>query len=289
MQGCKLIVHADDFGQSESINEAVLLAHKNGILTSASIMPTGPAFEQAIKQCQTNLSLDLGIHLTLVEESSMLDPQSIPSLINENGYLHDDHKSFAWRYLRGKIDLPEVRRELEAQIVKVLGYKIPISHLDSHQHIHMLPKIRDIVIDLAKKYGIRAVRFPRERIRRYMFRQRNFLPRLLQLGALNVFCVVNGRQNVLSTDHFAGFFFGGKLNPNNFKIVLQYLPDWGTCELMCHPGVNEHHASPSFGGYERSKELDALLSPDIAKLMGAANIQLISYRDLPTTTINSRL
>jgi hopanoid biosynthesis associated protein HpnK len=282
MPGCRLIVHADDFGQSELINEGVLLAHRNGILTSASIMPTGAAFEHAMRQCQANPSLDLGIHLTLIEEASLVDRQSIPSLINNKGRLHDHYTSFVRSYLLGKINLAEVRRELEAQVRKVLRYEIPISHLDSHQHIHMLPKIRAIVIELAKRYNIRAVRFPRETFEAYMLRERRSWPRLFQLAALNAVCAANRKEDILSTDHFVGFFLGGKLNVDNLKKVLRHLPRSGTCELMCHPGIEGADASCPHAEYDRSKELDALLSPDIAEIVRAEHIQLISYRDLPT-------
>ena len=278
---CRLILNADDLAQSSGINEGIFLAHRDGILTSASIMATGHAFEHALSLCRINPSLDLGIHLALVEEQPLSAPDSIPSLISDSGRMHSDHVTFVSRYYRGKIDLNEVRIELDTQIQRVLSSKLAISHINGHQHLHMLPGILAVVIELARKYGVQALRIPRERCRAYMLREAHRTPgRLMQLLALNSLCATTKVNNLITTDHFVGFFYGGRMNSEHLKKVIRHLPSEGTCELMCHPGVEVDPSSKILGGYDRRPDLEALLDPEVTRIMQDAGIEPISYREL---------
>ena len=153
----KLIVNADDLGLCESVNEGIVQAHQSGIVTSASIMANGRAFDHAIRLCQLVPSLDLGIHLTLVEEKPLREASTIPSLVGAGGKLHPHATTFMKKYVSGAIRVREVWSELEAQIQKVVSRGISVSHLDSHQHLHALPHIRRVSIELAKKYNIPAI------------------------------------------------------------------------------------------------------------------------------------
>ncbi|HEY4713486.1 MAG TPA: ChbG/HpnK family deacetylase, partial [Aquirhabdus sp.] len=117
---CKLIVHADDFGISEQVNDGILKAHLNGILTSTSIMATGAAFDHAVSISNSVPSLDVGIHLTLVEEKPLLEMRQISSLLDNNGRFYGHATIFTKKYLFGKIRIDEVVHELDAQIQKVL-------------------------------------------------------------------------------------------------------------------------------------------------------------------------
>lgn len=276
----KLIVNADDLGLSEGVNEGILEAHRNGILTSASVMANGVAFENAIRLCRSVPSLDLGIHLTLVEEEPLLSAAAIPSLVGTGGRFHRHATAFIRKYVAGKIDLQDVRSELEAQIKKVLSQGIEISHLDSHQHLHMLPQIRHITTALANKYNIPAIRGPREYLRPYMLRRAGGISRLCQLFVLNTFCQLGRKMPARRTDHFVGFYFGGNLHKENLHKLLQSLPIGGTCELMCHPGMEDSTTRYRHWGYHWSEELSALTDPEIATFIRRQGIDLISYRQL---------
>src|SRR4051794_14595620 len=144
----KLIVNADDLGLCEAVNEGIVQAHQNGIVTSASIMANGSAFDHAIRLCKLVPSLDLGVHLTLVEEEPLRQASTIPSLIDGGGRIHPDATIFAKKYVSGAIRLSEVWSELDAQIQKVVSRGVSVSHLDSHQHVHALPQILRIVREL---------------------------------------------------------------------------------------------------------------------------------------------
>jgi predicted glycoside hydrolase/deacetylase ChbG (UPF0249 family) len=275
-----LIVHADDFGLSERVSDGIVLAHKEGVLTSTSVIATGKAFAHAMEICRSLPTMDLGVHLTLVEEQPVLRPSEIPSLVNASGFFLDHAMTFIRRYVSGNISLMEIRKEFEAQIKRVLDWRIPVSHLDTHQHLHGLPAIRRIVDDLARKYGIPAVRYPREKLRWYMLRDIQTLPRTLQLSVLNFFCWLGKAPVLAHTDHFAGFYFGGQLTRKNLRTLIDNLPPHGSCEMMCHPGLPDEGGVYGHWNYCWADELEALLDPQLPELLRQYGIHLIGYRDL---------
>lgn len=133
----KLIVNADDFGRHELINSAIERAFINGICRSASIMAGGAAFEQAVKIANIHKNLGIGVHFTLVMGKSVLPHSEIPSLVDNDGNFCDDYIIFMKRYLTVKIAINEIRLELSAQIQKIINSGLKISHVDSHQHMHV--------------------------------------------------------------------------------------------------------------------------------------------------------
>lgn len=275
----RLIVHADDFGLTERINDGVLQAHLNGILTSTSIMPNGRAFEHAVATARLTPTLDVGIHLTLIEERPLLESGTIATLTTRDGKFHGHALGFIRRYVQGRISLTEITKELETQIQKVLAAGISPSHLDSHQHVHMLPGVLNIVVELSRQYGIPAIRFPREV---GVFRQIGSAPlaRLIQALALNCVCHLGRDRIGCRTDFFAGFLFGGNLNKENLLKILTALHYDGTYEIVCHPGLDDPGTQYGHWGYHWLDELNALLDADIADFLQQRRIELISYRQL---------
>lgn len=276
----QLIIHADDFGISKRVNEGIIQAHTDGVLTSTSIIANGAAFEHAVNLLKTHSSLDVGIHLTLIEERPLLSPEVVPSLVMENGRFHKHAKYFFQKYIAGKISLDEIRLEFTEQIEKVLNTGIAISHIDSHQHIHILPKIFELITELAQKYGIRSIRIPNEKLRLYMFKHVAAYPRILQLLIVKTILTGVNKKRVSSTPRFNGFYYGGKLNKQNLTVVIDNLPKKGVCELVCHPGMNDSNSDYAHWQYSWQDELDAVTDPDIRSLIQHKRISLISYRDL---------
>lgn len=280
MINCRLIVHADDFGLSEKVNEGIVDAHRNGIVTSTSLMATGPAFDSAIELARSIPTLDIGIHLTLIEEKPLLRKKEIPSLLSENGCFYGHATSFIKPYLFREVSLLEVEKELDAQIQRILRHGLPVSHLDSHQHIHMLPGIHRIVRKLARKYSIPAIRYPKESIKRYMFKVPGNFSRIMQLFSLIMFCNISRTHGTLHPDKFFGFFSGGNLTKEDLVRILENLEDHSTSEVMCHPGMLDRDNRLGHWNYHWQNELDALTDNDIKNLLSKNNIQLISYADL---------
>ena len=278
--GLRLIVHADDFGLSEKVNEGIVDAHRNGILTSTSIMACAPAFDHAVRLAKETPSLDIGVHLTLVEEPPLTDPAKIPSLVDETGHFHKHVTVFAKRYFQGLINPDEVRVELDAQITRILDAGLKVSHLDSHQHVHMLPGILSVAQDLGRKHGIAPMRLPREPVSPYMLTSAGGLSRIAQQIVLNHFCQRARKGFGPTTDRFAGFYYGGKLDTKALLRVVSSLPETGSCELMCHPGVDDPASEKLHWGYTWANELSALKDASVAAEIERKGIRLISFRNL---------
>lgn len=282
----RLIVHADDFGISQKINEGILHAHAQGILTSTSIIASGAAFEHAIEICRLVPTLDVGVHLTLVEERPLLRADAVASLVNNEWRFHQNAKKFAKKYFTGKIRLQEVKNELEAQVRKVLSRGINVSHLDSHQHLHMLPKVHEVTVKIAKQFGIPAIRSTREKIHLGMLKNMGLFSRLFFLLVLNRIPRLPEDPEIKRTDYFLGFFFSGILNKMNLMKVFHRLPHTGTCELMCHPGFDDPNSRYTHWNYNWNDELNALTDPDVKEFIASNNIELISFRQLAETKFN---
>jgi hopanoid biosynthesis associated protein HpnK len=273
----RLIVNADDFGLTEAINRGVVAAHRDGIVTAASLIACGPAFEQAVALAKQTPTLDVGVHLTLTQLAPVSAADAVPTLVDAHGRFAADSFELARRYVRGALALAEVRAELDAQINKVEAAGLAISHLDGHQHVHVLPGIAHVVADLAAAHGIRAARHPVEPLRAYMLGNAR---RLAEQVMLSTVCAVSPLKRLKRADGFAGFHFGGRLTEKNLATVLRGLPPRGTIELMCHPGEAESDGPHRDWGYAGPAEREALTSVRIKELLAERGTQLVSHRDL---------
>lgn len=275
-----LIVHADDFGLSHAVNEGILRAHREGMLTSTSLTACGAAFDAAMELARKTPSLDIGVHLTLVEEKPVLEPSRIPTLVGTDGRLHQHASVFFKKFLSGRIRLSEVRDELDAQMKRICGHGLRISHLDSHQHLHILPGIIRITAELGKAYGVPVIRLPRERLPLSIQIGSGSLSRLAQMRVLNFFSLLGKRLIERRADYFFGFLFGGVLNKKNLRTILEALPATGICELMCHPGLLDLKTAYSHWQYRWQDELDALIDNEMMGFIRERRIRLISFREL---------
>lgn len=275
-----LIVNADDFGISEFVNNSIIKSFQSGILRSTSLMANGKAFDDAVKLTKLNPELDVGIHLTLVEEKPILQTNKIASLVTEEGNFHPHAIDFTKKYFSKKITMIEIRNELSAQFEKILDYGIRITHIDSHQHLHILPEILNITIELAEKYKIKFIRIPQEQLKGFMFEGLKSLSRIAQMTFLNYLCSKSRSKSFHTTDSFAGFYFGGNLTKRNLLIQLNNLPKDGSCELMCHPGFENNSAAFKYWNYRQVEEMNALIDEEIAITLANKKISLISFNNL---------
>lgn len=145
----KLIINADDFGLSESINNGIIEAYKEGLISSTTIMINMPYVEDAISKWKQNNSLGLGLHINLTQGSPI--STNVNSLVDDNGMFHKHRK-----IENGEIEVSyeDAYREIKAQIDKLLSYDVRIDHLDYHHFIHLNPSIRKALIDLALEYKL---------------------------------------------------------------------------------------------------------------------------------------
>ena len=275
-----LVVNADDFGICPFINQGIVAAHLKGIVTSTSLMAGGKAFEEAVRWCKRVPTLDMGVHLTLVAGKPILQQSS--SLTGRDGNFLPGAHVFMARYLTGGIHLKDVENEWRAQIERILETGIPVTHLDSHQHIHVLPGLCKVVFKLSKVYDIPFVRFPFERLNPALIHYKGLF-RFAEALALHLWGARFRRlaQRFFSRPplKFLGFFDGGQLDiPRLLQILNNFKP--GRYELMCHPGFATPSPEIKSWGYHHEEELRALTSSAIRQRIEALHIELSGFKEL---------
>ncbi len=277
----QIIVNADDFGRHEKINEAVERAVSDGCLRSATLMPGGKAFAGAVAVAERRPDLGVGIHFTLANGYPVLPPEEIASLETEDGVFYDDYMAFLKRYVRGRVRLSEIRSELAAQLRKVEMAGLKPTHVDSHQHLHHVPGILGIVLDLASAAGIRAMRASRASLLEGEAGGLGQLAGRLGLGALAHFAAFRaGRQGFSMPDHFAGIVAGEAVSESHLMGILEHLGA-GTTEVMLHPGTeNEVLQRDCLWQHDFEAELQAVISPRILEKLRENGIEAVNFRSL---------
>ena len=276
----QLIINADDFGLHPLINKGIIKGHSEGIITSTSLMPSAPYFDEAVQLAKANPYLGVGIHLTLVGGVKPACPSGVNSLLTADGVFAEDYTVFAKKWYTGSIKKNELIKELETQIEKVLAAGIKPTHIDSHQHMHVLPGIAGIVVRLCEKYGIKKIRMPGENI----FWSGGFeagMGRKIGRDGLS-FCAMLAKGKAQSAgliypQHFFGMLAGGNLNELLVKNILLGLPE-GTSEIMTHPGADNVLLAQNFKwGYHWHDELNAFLSESNKNIAREQGIELINF------------
>lgn len=280
----RLIVNADDFGLHTEINKGIIKGYREGFITSTSIMPSAPAYEEAVALAQDNPNLGIGIHLTLVGGVAPVLPAArVSSLLDDRGVFLPDYGAFAKRYYTGGIKNTELESELRTQIERALESGLNITHLDSHQHLHVLPVLNRLVLKLSCEYNIKRMRIPCEP---YFFKGgfEAGLGRMIGKWGLS-FCASMASMGTKDAgisypDCFFGMLAGGNLNEELIGNILRSLPD-GTSEIMTHPGLNKGELDKHFSwNYHWEDELQAFLSEKNKALLKQEQIALINFGGL---------
>ncbi len=284
----RLIVNADDFGLTRGVNRGIAEAHAHGIVTSATVMANGPAFDDAVRLAQSNPRLGIGCHAVLIDGTPLLGGHEISSLIGRACDLQfrQNLSSFALRAIGGLLDARQIEAEATAQIRKLQSAGLAVSHLDTHKHVHIFPQVLRPLLRAAQACGVRAIRNPFGRVGSSFIAGRpNLWKRYGELKLLNLFAR-KFRQAVtaagmLTTDGSLGIAATGTLDDRLFRFVLENVPD-GTWELVCHPGYNDTELQSVRTRLRKSRavELRLLTSKEIRELLARNGVELISYRDI---------
>lgn len=284
----RLIVNADDFGFTSGVNRAIVEAHSRGIVTSSTLMAKGPAFDEAVQLARSAPELSIGCHVVLIDGEPVLPAEEIPSLTVSQRF-RDGLKSFAARALTGRISQPEICREAAAQIQKIQSSGISVSHVDTHKHTHLFPKILRPVLRAARECGVRAIRNPfgpRLPMRSSELMQRpNLWTRYAETRVLSMFdrkfqSAVD-EEGFVTTDGTLGIEVTGTLDETLFHAIAECIPE-GTWEFVCHPGYNDAELQQARTRLRESREaeLRVLTLPAAREVLATKGIELISYRDL---------
>jgi predicted glycoside hydrolase/deacetylase ChbG (UPF0249 family) len=239
----KLIISADDFGFSPAVNEAVLAGASAGILTAASVMVNMPFAEEACRQTQERCPrLSIGLHVTLTSGKPLTDPLEIPMLTDSHGMFCRNFLQL-WNMLRSKNRnrfLKQIETELSSQMNVmeqfVTKYDLCFDHLDSHQHIHVLPGIWEWLSSEAEKRKLH-LRVPRERVmswQRGIYRFPVWLFQGLIKRAILNWCLRNVPQQI----GYFGILESGKMDASAICAIIQSLDSvHDTYEINVHPSL----------------------------------------------------
>lgn len=293
----RLIINADDFGLTRGINRSIVELHRAGVLTSATLMATGAAFDDAVALAHANPTLGVGCHIVLTDGVPASNPADIPTLLGPDRHnFRPSLVHFVHSLLRGRIREEEIEREVIAQIRKVKQAGITVTHVDTHKHSHLFPRVARPLLRALEAESVTAIRNPFEP----EFTQRlahASLKRRLQINLLNRFLPGFQQQPQISrsivstTEGTVGVSATGNLNSNTLAELLVALPAQGTFELVCHPGYNDHDLDRIATRLRTHREIEmqALLSA-IPKVIAQANAPiLIHFGNLqPTHTPRNR-
>jgi len=270
-----LVVNADDFGLTEGTNRAIIRTVNSGVVTSTSVLPNGAAFLTGVRELQ-NIAVGIGVHLTVVGSGApILSATEIPSLVDKHGKFAKAWPTVTRRAALRLINPDDLRREFAAQIALLRDSGLALTHLDTHQNVHLWPMIGKVVTDLAVAENIDFVRIPRTRRITPLSLGVDYLSKRLARRLV--------RAGRTLTDISAGFDEAGALEINRLKKVIGRLGNSSAqqADIVCHPGEAD---DPDLGayswGFRWAEETAALTTPTIRQQIVNAGFTLGTYRDL---------
>jgi hopanoid biosynthesis associated protein HpnK len=288
----RLIVNADDFGFTSGVNRAIVEAHSRGVVTSSTLMANGPAFTEAAQLAATVPNLSVGCHVVLTDGVPVLSAAQLPSL-TANSHFRDGMITFAARAIAGGMNSDEIAAEAAAQIRRLQSAGIAVSHIDTHKHTHLFPKILHPVLRAAAACGVRAVRNPfgpRLPLRpNHLLARPGLWARYAEVRILGSFAgkfrEAVDREGFSTPDGTLGVVVTGTLDETLFYAIARSIPE-GTWEFVCHPGYNDADLQGGKTRLRESREIElrVLTLPAAREVLAQQGIELISYRDLAPKT-----
>ncbi len=269
----RLIVNADDFGRSASINQAVIRAHREGILTTASLMVNEPAVEEAVVLARENPTLGVGLHLTLLCGHSALPHAEIPGLVNASGAFSDNPPGTGFRYFFQHGLREQLRREIHAQFQKFRATRLPLDHVNGHLHLHLHPSVFGILMSDAAQLGIKHLRLTFDPFRLNLrVASGHFVYRALHAAIYHALSArarpALAQRGIRHTEAVFGLLHNARVDEAYVTRLLPQMPE-GDSELYSHPSLDEF-----------KNEFDALVSPRVREQVNQLGIKLIRYQDL---------
>jgi predicted glycoside hydrolase/deacetylase ChbG (UPF0249 family) len=271
-----LIVNADDYGLTTGVSRAILQAHREGIVTSTSVLAVAPAFASTVAWLRDTEGIGIGAHFAVVgEDPPLLSAREIPTLVDRSGHFAASWRQFLPRMAMRRVDPADLRREFSAQLAALQGAGLALTHVDTHQHVHLWPSVARVVLELADEAGIRAMRLTRSASRSPVGRLVRTLSSRLERQA--------GAAGVRFTAAATGLDEAGHLDLARMGAAVDQLAATGahTAELGTHPGDADDPERDRYRwGYLWPEELAALVSPATRDRVADAGFVLGNYGDL---------
>jgi chitin disaccharide deacetylase len=269
----RLIVNADDFGLSHSINEAVIRAHREGILTTASLMVNEASCGEAVELAKQNPRLGVGLHLTLLMGHSALPPKEIPGLVNERQEFLNDPVKVGFQYFFRRSLREPLRKEIHAQFARFRATGLPLDHVNGHLHLHLHPTVFRILMEDAEALGIERMRLTRDPF--WLDVPLAGGHRLYRALHAFIYLILTGRaraslrkRHIRHTQKVFGLLQNARVDEAYISRLLPRVPV-GDSELYSHPSLDNF-----------KHEFEALISPRVKEQVKKLGIELIRYQDL---------
>ncbi|MFH1553150.1 MAG: ChbG/HpnK family deacetylase [Candidatus Omnitrophota bacterium] len=279
-----LIVNADDVGFSDAINEAARNCYLSGAITGVSVLACGRRFQEACAMLHDLGKTEVGVHLTLTGNLPPCTEQrlEIRTLLRDKDLFVGNYWDLMSLYFRKKLKPEQIHLELANQIRRVKGEGLKVTHLDSHEHIHMFPEVLKITRALAEEFDVPYIRLPLEN--GAVIRKQFSLKDLLRHAGLKAFTlrskgIFSGTQ-VKSNDFFMGHFHSGRIDDDILTFMMENLAE-GVTELAVHPAVMSRELLEESPWHRNAqKELDTLINGGWRARTRAGDIRLISHSQI---------
>ena len=289
----QLIVTADDFGLALPVNEAVERGHREGILTSASLMVRGTAAADAIERARRLPRLGVGLHLVLVDGRPVLPPERIPDLVGADGRFPADPMRAGTRIFFSSRARAQAAAECRAQLEAFRATGLELDHVDGHHHFHQHPTVQRILLELAPEFGIAAMRVPQEPFRASWRASRDRLPHRLLAWLLHTRRTAAMRRRLLRAgircnDAMLGLADTGRMGPERVRRLVAVLPE-GVSELYFHPATRRWGESDAWPlDYDPEAEFAALIDPAVRSALEASGTRLVTFSTLGEGGLRAR-
>ncbi|MEK6397836.1 MAG: ChbG/HpnK family deacetylase [Terriglobus sp.] len=279
----RLIVNADDFALTTGVNRAVGELSQAQALRSTTLMAAGSAFADAVQTARAHPGLGVGCHVVLVDGVCVAPPDMVPALRLDELKLRDSLPAFLLDLQRGKIPEKQIELEAVAQIRKLQEAGVTVTHVDSHKHTHLFPRVARPLMRAAIQCGVSAIRNPFEQAWSAGLTRGPLLRKLEVAGLRNfstTFRKLLRASGLKTTEGSVGVSATGSLDAANLRRLLDGMPE-GTWELVCHPGYNDRELDQVRTRLRSTRDVErnALLE-QIPAAVRAGKFELISFRDL---------
>lgn len=278
-----LIINADDFGRSPQVNAAVLRAHRQGVLTSASLMVAEPSAAEAAAAARDCPALDVGLHVVACNGRSLLPARQIPGIVDGSGRFPRSEVWAGLRYALRPHLYSQLKDEFRAQIerhLELVGY---LNHINGHHNLHLHPTLVDILTKLAAEYRVPCLRLVREPVFTTLSLSRDHWPRKLRDHPIFFCLAVNARRKMRrlglkSNDCLFGFHQTGRLSEAYVLGVLARLPENSVTEFYFHPAIEANGQRPMWPS--QATETSILTSSAVRAMIEQQGIRLMTFREL---------
>ena len=274
----QLILNADDFGRSSFINEAVMKAHRQGVLTSASLMVSGEAVDEAVELSKQVPNLAMGLHLVLIGGRAVLPPRDIPDLVDQNGFFSKQPVSAGLRYFLSPKVQKQLALEMDAQFDRFSKFNLKLTHVNGHVHMHLHPTIFKLMLTLADQYNVKGIRLPRDDLWESLAWDKQFAGTKIMwaviFGSLSYwaqkrlkrFTITHGVYGLMQTGHMQ----------EGYVLRLLHKIKVPSAEIYFHPSTqsNSEPLGPNPG------DLKTLVNPELKEVIQRRGLILTDYANL---------